>query len=171
MPPFIRPSARPVSQRRSLATAALVGTAVFVNLLIAAPSATIAQSSGPSAQVAAPQHPAAAGATETKGETIEQRIKSLHTALKVTPDQDTKWKAVAQAMRQNAVAMDKLIVETQATTARGMTAPDDLNTYKKFAQVHLDGLKNLIDDFKILYDAMPAPQKKNADEVFKTSRE
>jgi hypothetical protein len=48
------------------------------------------------AQAAAPQNPAAAGATETKGQTVEQRIKDLHAALKITPDQDSKWNEVAQ---------------------------------------------------------------------------
>jgi hypothetical protein len=43
-----------------------------------------------------------------------------------------------------------------------MTALDDLNTYRKFAQAHVDGLKNLIDDFKALYDSMPAPRSRHA---------
>jgi hypothetical protein len=46
---------------------------------------------------------------------------------------------------------------------------DDLNTYEKFAQAHVDGLKNLTSSFETLYTAMPDPRKKNADEVFKTS--
>jgi hypothetical protein len=50
-----------------------------------------------------------------------------------------------------------------------MSAVDDLNTYEKFAQAHVDGLKNLISSFKTLYTAMPDAQKKNADQVFKTS--
>ena len=35
--------------------------------------------------------PAAAAATSSKPETVEQRISSLKTALKITPDQETKW--------------------------------------------------------------------------------
>jgi hypothetical protein len=129
----------------------------------------LAQAAAPQNLSAAPRNPAAAGATETKGESVEQRITALHAALKITPDQDAKWKAVAQAMRENAAAMDKLVAETQKTPRQTMTAVDDLNMYQKFAQAHVDGLKNLIDDFKALYAAMPDSQKKNADEVFRSS--
>ena len=94
---------------------------------------------------------------------------NLHSALKITPDQDAKWKAVAQAMRENAAAMEKLEAETRKIPWQTMTAVDDLNMYQKFAQAHVDGLTNLIDDFKALYAVMPAAQKKNADAVFRSS--
>ena len=121
------------------------------------------------AQAAAPKTPAAAAATETKGETVEQRITTLHAALKITSDEDAKWNAVAQAMRENATAMDKLIAETRTTPPQNMTAVDDLKMYQKFSEAHVTGLKNLIASFTTLYDAMPAAQKKNADVVFQTS--
>jgi hypothetical protein len=95
----------------------------------------------------------------------EQRITDLKAALKITPDQETKWKAVADAMRQNAGAMDKLVQDKRAKAA-SMTAVDDLETYQDFTKAHLDGLKNLTSAFKSLYDSMPADQKKNADQVF-----
>ncbi len=170
MSSLIHPNARRISVRCSIAISALMGTAIFTGVLMGSPVDSAAQPLFQLAQATAPQHPAAAAATETKGETIEQRITTLHTALKITTDQDAKWKLVADAMRQNAVAMDKLITETAKKPAQEMTALDDLNTYRKFAQAHLDGLKNLIDDFKVLYNAMPAPQKKNADDVFKAPR-
>jgi periplasmic protein CpxP/Spy len=47
-----------------------------------------------------------------------------------------------------------------------MSAVEDLKTYQKFAQAHVDGLKNLISAFGTLYDAMPDAQKKIADKVF-----
>ena len=59
------------------------------------------------AQAATPQTHAAEAATATKGETVEQRIATLHAALKITPDEDAKWNAVAQAMRENASNMDQ----------------------------------------------------------------
>ena len=170
MSSLIHPNARPISARRSMAISALMGTAIFSGVLMGAPVDSAAQPLFQMTQATAPQHPAAAAATETKGETIEQRIATLHKALKITTDQDAKWKSVADAMRQNAVAMDKVIAETAKKPAQEMTALNDLNTYRKFAQAHVDGLKNLIDDFKPLYDSMPAPQKKNADDVFKAPR-
>jgi hypothetical protein len=109
--------------------------------------------------------PAAAAATSTKAETVEQRIKALKVALKITPDQESKWEGVATAMRENAAAMDKLVKEKQGKMA-SLNAIDDLKTYQEFSQVRLDGLKNLISSFSTLYDSMPADQKKNADHVF-----
>ena len=57
--------------------------------------------------LAAPPLPALAGtqaaAQQTRAakraETVEQRIAALHTALKITPAQETGWQAVAQTMR------------------------------------------------------------------------
>lgn len=109
--------------------------------------------------------PAAAAATSSKPETVEQRISALKTALKITPDQESKWEGVAKSMRENAAAMDKLVQEKKGTMA-SLNAVDDLKTYQEFSQVRVDGLKNLISSFKTLYEAMPADQKKNADQVF-----
>jgi len=109
--------------------------------------------------------PAAAAATSTRPETVEQRISALKTALKITPDQESKWEGVATAMRENAAAMDKLVQEKKGTMA-SLNAVEDLKTYQEFSQVRLDGMKNLISSFKTLYDSMPADQKKNADQVF-----
>jgi periplasmic protein CpxP/Spy len=110
--------------------------------------------------------PAAAAATSTKAETLEQRITMLHSALKITSDQDARWTPVATAMRDNSAAMEKLVASKKSMTPENMTAVDDLKTYQEFGQAHLDGLKNLNSAFKSLYDSMPADQKKNADLVF-----
>ncbi len=97
---------------------------------------------------------------------IEQRITQLHAELKITPDQESKWNSVAQAMRDNAGNMDKLIAQHKQQGPTNMTAVDELDANQQFAQVHLDGLKNFTSAFKSLYDAMSDPQKKNADQVF-----
>ena len=110
--------------------------------------------------------PAAAAATSSKPETVEQRIAMLKTALKITPDQETKWNAVAQSMRDNASQMEKLVATKRAIPPEKTTAVDDLKTYQEFTEVRLDGLKHLNSAFKSLYDSMPAEQKKNADMVF-----
>ena len=118
------------------------------------------------AQTAEKKPPAAAAATSNKPETVEQRITSLKASLKITPDQEKKWDAVAGAMRENAGAMDKLIKAKSGQAPSSLTAVDDLKAYQAFSQLQLDGLKNLIPDFKALYDSMPAEQKLNADQVF-----
>jgi hypothetical protein len=142
---------------RTIAVATVAGTFV---LGIGSASA---QTAGSKTDQGKP--PAAAAATSTKPETVEQRIAALKAALKITPDQESKWEGVAKAMRENAAAMEKVVQDKKGKMAN-MNAVDDLKTYQEFSQAHLDGLKNLNSAFKTLYDAMPADQKKNADGVF-----
>ena len=157
MSSFIRPIPRLAPVARSLAIASLLG-ATF-----------LAGSLGPvAAQAPAQKPPAAAAATSNKPETVEQRITTLKTALKVTPDQEAKWGTVATAMRDNATAMDKLVQAKRAIPPTSMTAVDDLVTFQDFTQARMDGLKTLTSAFKPLYDSMLADQKKNADQVFMT---
>jgi protein CpxP len=146
---------------RSVAVAALLSAP-----LVAAPLAAHAQSPAPTHSTTPNAMSPANAPTSTKGEGVEQRITQLHAELKITPDQDSKWNSVAQAMRDNAANMEKLVAEKQQKGATNMTAVDDLKTYQEFTQARLDGLKNLTSSFKSLYDSMPADQKKNADQVF-----
>jgi periplasmic protein CpxP/Spy len=139
---------------RSLIASSLIGAALVAGSF--APAFAQSSTSKPAA---------AAAATSSKPETVDQRITTLKAALKITPDQETKWKAVADAMRQNAGMMDKLVQDKRAKMAN-MTAVEDLKTYQEFTQAHLDGLKNLNSAFESLYDSMPDGQKKNADQVF-----
>jgi hypothetical protein len=166
MSSFIRPIAVPAPFVRSVAIAALLGATILATPLTAALAGTATNGAIQLAQAAAP---AAAPAATTKGETVEQRITALHAALKITPEQESKWNSVAQAMRENASAMDKLIASSRTTPPQNLSAVEDLKTYQKFAQAHVDGLKNLISSFSTLYDAMPDPQKKIADTVFDNS--
>ena len=158
MPYLIHPIAVRAPCVRSVAIAALLGTTMLAMPMTAA-----------WAQAVTPQKQAAAEPSQTKGETVEQRITALHTAMKITPEQETKWNGVAQAMRENAGRMDKLVATTRTKPSQSMSAVDDLKTYEKFAQAHVDGLKNLIASFTTLYDTMPDAQKKVADKVFDTS--
>jgi len=155
-------SIRPISGLapvvRSLAIASLLG-ATF-----------LAGSLGPvAAQTPAEKPPAAAAATSNKPETVEQRITTLKTALKITADQEAKWGTVATAMRDNAAAMDKMVQAKRAISPASMTAVDDLKTYQEFTQLRVDGLKELTSAFQSLYNSMPAAQQKNADQVFNGS--
>ena len=153
----IRPIPRLAPVVRSLAIASVMGTA----LLAGSFGLAVAQST-------AEKPPAAAAATSSKSETVEQRITTLKASLKITTDQDAKWNGVATAMRDNAAAMDKLVQTKRAIPPASMTAVDDLVTFQDFTQARMDGLKHLTVAFKSLYDSMPADQKKNADQVFMT---
>lgn len=143
--------------RRSMAIATLAAASLALGAVGASAQTATKPGTG--------KPPAAAAATSSKPQTVEQRITMLKSALKITPDQEPKWDKVATAMRENAAAMDKLVKEKQ-TKAQSITAVDDLKTYQDFTQAHLDGLKNLTSAFESLYDSMPAEQKKNADQVF-----
>lgn len=146
-----------LSRSRSAAIVAAIGASFVAGPLMA--------QSAPKPM--SPKPPAAAAATSSKPETVEQRIKTLHDQLQITAAQEKKWQPVAEAMRENAQAMDKLSAEKQSKYADGkMTAVDDLKTYKDFAQAHVDGLKNLISAFDDLYDSMPDAQKRIADAAF-----
>ena len=106
-----------------------------------------------------PRPPAASPKPSSSGSTLK-------TALKITPAQDSKWQSVAQAMRDNASRMEKLVAEKRKIPPEKTTAVDDLKTYQEFTETRLDGLKHLTSAFKSLYDSMTAEQKKNADLVF-----
>ena len=159
MPYFTHPIAAPTPFVRSVAIAALMGATMLATPLTATHAL---------AQAAAT--PASATAADMKGETVEQRITTLHAELKITPAEEAQWNNVAQAMRENASAMEKLVAANRTTPPQSMTAVQDLQSYQKFAQAHVDGLKNLTSAFSSLYDSMSDPQKKNADQVFANFR-
>jgi protein CpxP len=149
--PFSLGALAPKAHR--LVLSALLGASV-----IALPLGALAQTAP------APHHHAAA---KMKRETVEQRISMLHTALKITPGEEANWTPVAQAMRDNEAAMQKLVAERTAQSPHSISAVDDLRTYERFTQAHVSGLKNLISSFETLYHAMPEPQKAVADQVFR----
>jgi len=142
--------------KRSPALSALLGVAMLASPLAPA----LAQSS-----TTTPAHQSRAA---MRAETVDQRIATLHAELKITPEEESDWKAVAQTMRDNAAAMEKLASEK--ASQQGMTAVEDLQTYEQFAQAHVDGLKSLSTSFETLYNSMPEQQKKIADQVFQNSR-
>ena len=98
-------------------------------------------------------------------ERVETRIKQLHAQLKITPDQEDKWNAFAQVMRENAQAMQSQIEQRQQNQQH-MSALDDLNSYEQITETHAEGVKKLVPAFQALYDSMSPEQKKNTDMVF-----
>jgi hypothetical protein len=101
-------------------------------------------------------------------ENLDQRIANLHQALKITAAEEPDWLVVAQTMRDNAAAMQRLVADNMAVAPETVTAIDELGAFQKFAQAHVDGIKNLTASFAKLYATMPDPQKKLADQVFRT---
>jgi len=148
---------------RSASISALLAVTVLASQSFAARAQTAASSPAPTSEAA----PAtAATAVQSKAETVEDRITSLHDSLKITAAEEANWKAVAVVMRANAAAMEKLVTNKGAKDPATLTAVDDLKNYETFAQAHVTGIKKLIKAFDTLYSAMPAAQKKIADDVF-----
>jgi hypothetical protein len=102
-----------------------------------------------------------------RAESVEQRITRLHAQLQITPAQEVNWAPVAQAMRDNEAKMQAMISARAAEPAHQVNAVEDLKTYERFNQAHVDGLKTLIPSFEALYATMPDSQKHLADQVFR----
>ncbi|HLN23428.1 MAG TPA: Spy/CpxP family protein refolding chaperone [Patescibacteria group bacterium] len=109
----------------------------------------------------------AASTSAAQTDHVEKRISDLHGKLHITAEQEPRWTAVAQAMRDNAKNMDALIKERTAN-AKTMTAVEDLQSYEKLAAAHEDGLKTFIPLFSTLYDSLSDDQKKIADTIFRS---
>ena len=86
-------------------SAARLAVATFLGVIVLA-SPLLAQTNPPAttlAQTDASKPAARAKASRT--DRAEARIKQLHDQLKITPAQEPQWNAVAQAMRDDAAAM------------------------------------------------------------------
>jgi hypothetical protein len=95
---------------------------------------------------------------------VEARIQKLHDQLKITPEQEDKWSAVAGVMRDNAATMEQTFADRKNKT--DMTAVEDMQSYHDVIETHATSLQKLIDAFKPLYDSMSPEQQKNADRIF-----
>jgi periplasmic protein CpxP/Spy len=73
-------------------------------------------------------------------------------------------------MRDNARDMDEA-VEQRAQQFPTMTAVENMQSYEKLAENHVQHLQKLIPAFQSLYDAMSPEQKKTADQVFRAGAE
>ena len=129
------------------------------------PSTTWNVESSESAKGSSKQHMRKPLTAEERRQRVEERIKNLHTRLKITKEQESAWGDVAQAMRDSEANVSALIEQRRAN-AEAMNAVDDLQSYQKIAQAHSDGLKKVSASFSDLYDDMSAEQKQNADKVF-----
>jgi periplasmic protein CpxP/Spy len=119
----------------------------------------------PPAFAAEPATAADKAAAQKPIDRADERIKQLHEALKITPDQESKFDKLADVMRDNAKEMSAA-VEKRSEAEKTTTALDDLKAYQTIAQAHADGLKNLVPAFETLYSALSDSQKKEADELF-----
>jgi len=97
---------------------------------------------------------------------VDAQIKDLHRKLHITAAQEAPWSTVAQAMRDNAAAMDRLI-QQRAAGAKTANAVDNLRSYTAMAEAHVDGLKKFLPALQTLYDSLSIEQRKIADAIFR----
>jgi len=159
----------PAALIRAAALVALVGAFALPNMAHAAdasdPADSMSDQSTTTTQTTTTTHESHGHHAKEMAAHVEQRIKTLHDKLRITSDQEQKWTAVAQSMRDNEAEISQLIEERHQNHA-SMTAVDDLQSYENITQAHVDGLKKLIPAFQSLYSDMSDDQKKNADKVF-----
>ena len=151
---------------RGLAAVTFLALTLVANPLLAQTSApTTSSQTAQSPDAAKP----AARSHGSRTDRVEARIKQLHEQLKITAAQEPQWNAVAQAMRDDAQAMQSDITKLRQNRARA-TAVDELRGYQEVTETHVAGLQKLIPAFQALYDTMSPEQKKNADAAFRHQR-
>lgn len=154
IPWYVNRTLKGECMKSALAVAAL---ALATNVWAQTPAA-----STPPAASAKP----ASGSMAQRDSHVEERISDLHSELKITKDQEAQWAKVADVMRDNARTMHDLFEARRNGTA-SETAVENLKSWGDIAQAHADGNKTLLAAFEPLYDSMPDPQKKIADQVFR----
>ena len=103
---------------------------------------------------------------QTEAASVENHIATLHRRLQITPAQEPLWQALAGAMRESVVQLDRVYAERKQAYG-SMSAVDDLKSYGLVQQVHARNVQSLIEPFQRLYDSFSAAQKKAADETFR----
>jgi periplasmic protein CpxP/Spy len=122
----------------------------------AASSATATAAAASSAEMRAAQHQ----------QRVEERIAYLHSALKITADQEPQWKTFADTMRSNGQNMAELFKQ-RAESEGQRNALDDMKQYAQIAQAHADDMQKLVTAFEPLYNSFSPEQKKLADTTFR----
>jgi hypothetical protein len=150
----------PFSNRQKVSRMKKTLVALAASLAV---SAAFAQSSASVAASAAA--PASAPGAQREAH-VEQRITELHTALKITPQQEDQWSKFADIMRENARTMGDLYRQRVAQRDT-MSALDDMKQYGQITQANADGTKRLVDAFEPLYTSLSPEQKKLADANFR----
>jgi hypothetical protein len=136
-----------------------LGTALLFGAVVVATPMT-STAAGPKQQVAMKEK---AGPSVDDAET---RIKTLHRELKITPEQEQAWNAVAQQIRDNAKQRADAYAQ-QTASEKTATAPDMINAYAKTVDTQADAAHKFSEVFQPLYDSMSEQQKKTADAVFR----
>ena len=137
--------------------------------LSAAPGLSLAQNAAPGGgpSFAAPPQALPPGeSAPAPVDPIAGRVKYLHDRLRITPEQEPLWDAVAQALRDNAQGIVPRLRERLRARTSG-SALDVLNAYEALGESQLEGLRKLIAAFGALYAGLSDAQKKIADAILR----
>jgi protein CpxP len=115
---------------------------------------------------AAPPQAATPGSAQAPSDPVAGRVKYLHDRLRITPEQEPLWDAVAQAIRDNARSIVPHLRERLRARTSG-SALDVLNSYEALGETQLEGLKKFIAVFDALYASLSESQKKIADAILR----
>jgi hypothetical protein len=95
---------------------------------------------------------------------IEGHLAFLKTELKITDAQLPLWNAFAQAMRDNATAMQAM-PHAMMGMSKAATLPDKLAERETMLTARIEAVRKLKTATDPLYAALNADQKKTADEI------
>jgi LTXXQ motif family protein len=98
-------------------------------------------------------------------EHVEGRLAFLKTELKITDAQLPLWNTFAQAVRDNAKAMQEIMHGGMMGASQSAKLPDKLAMREKMMTAHLEALRKLKTAVDPLYTALGDEQKKTADEI------
>ena len=117
------------------------------------------------AQAGAPQRTPGKppGAAPGQSDQVEHQIADLQKKLHITAAQQPQFDAFAEAMRQNAQAVDALMRQQEQN--RSANAVEALRAAAQLAEADAEGLKRLVPALQALYDSLSDQQKRLADAV------
>src|SRR5499427_3757010 len=95
---------------------------------------------------------------------IEGRLAFLKTELKITDAQLPLWNAFAQAMRDNATAM-QAVPDAMMGMSKAATLPGKLTERETMLTARIEAVRKLKGAADPLYAALDADQRKTADEI------
>ena len=110
-----------------------------------------------------------ATAATTAVDHVENRIKQLRGAIKITEAQEQLWNNLTKVMRENAKEMDTLTKERSANPM-AMNALEELKFHLKITQAQAAQLEEFIPQFEALYLSMSDEQKMSSDSLFQNGR-
>jgi hypothetical protein len=96
---------------------------------------------------------------------VEGRLAFLKTEIKITDAQLPLWNIFAQAVRDNAKAMEDMMHGGMMGAGQPIKLPDKLAMREKMMTAHLEALRKLKTAVDPLYAALSDEQKKTADEL------